>query len=81
MRLRARHATRFGTPPAHSSPQAATPIATVTSPTYTDTSHIGDPMVNYFYTLATVNRCSQGPCASAASAEVGEFDFGMIPGQ
>ena len=62
-------------------PLAATPIATVTSPTYTDPGRIGDPTVNYFYALAAVNRCSQGSSASAASAEVGEFDFGMIPGQ
>jgi hypothetical protein len=62
-------------------PPAATPIATVTSPSHTDPGLIGDPLVNYFYALTAVNRCSQGSATSATSAEVGEFDFKMIPGQ
>ncbi len=62
-------------------PAVATPIATVSAPTYTDINRVGDPTINYFYAVGSVNSCGQTSAPSAAASRAGEFDFAMVPGQ
>ncbi len=60
-------------------PAVATPIATVSTPTYSDINRVGDPAINYFYAVGSVNSCGQTSAPSAAAPHAGEFDFAMIP--
>jgi hypothetical protein len=57
--------------------QNDTPLKTTTDTAYTHPGSLGDPAVNHFYTITAVNACGN---ASGLSNRVGEFDFGLVPG-
>jgi predicted outer membrane repeat protein len=55
-------------------------LITMTTPflSHTDYGAIGDPQMNYFYRVAGENACGE---RSDLSNKVGEFDFGITPGE
>ena len=59
----------------------ATPIATVATLTYTASNCVGNPAVNCYFSLTSVNVCGQGSAIAASSPHVGKFDFEIVPGQ
>ncbi len=54
-----------------------TPLATTTNTNYTDPNSLGDPTINYYYTVTAVNACG---VSSQLAARMGEFDFALVPG-
>ncbi|MFN2286216.1 MAG: C25 family cysteine peptidase, partial [Anaerolineae bacterium] len=58
-------------------PSPSNAVGTVTTTFYTDIDKIGDPDVNYFYTVIAMD--AQGR-ESLPSNAVGEFDFALLPG-
>jgi len=63
---------------AYFTPLASNAVVTGTALTYTDTGKIGDPDVNYFYTVIAID--AQGR-ESLPSNAVGAFDFALVPGE
>jgi hypothetical protein len=59
-------------------PASGTLATTVSVLSYTDAGKIGDPTQNYYYKVLAVNAAGN---KSAVASHVGEFDFGLTPGQ
>lgn len=62
---------------AYFTPLSSNAVVTGTALNYTDADKIGDPNVNYFYTVIAMD--AQGR-ESLPSNAVGEFDFALLPG-